>query len=1095
MILAECAIRRPVTTAMVTLSTVALGFIALQRLPVEELPSITSSSVTVSVSYPSTAPGEIERDVTLPLEEALAILPNIERMSATSSANGSSVRVEFVSGTHMDAATVEVRDRVDQVRGSLPAEIDRLRIFRWQSGERPIVHASIAWRGQGDRLSDLVDKVVVPRLLRLDGVVDVSAGGVREKQLIVELDQERLESLDVSAAALRRAVRDNNVNVSLGRVAEGGRRYQVRAVGEFQDVDEIGELPVAGGLLRLEDAGRVSYDYPEKTNFRRLNGSDAVTVEVHKSSTQNVVEVARRVREALDAIESEYDGRLDIEIFRDRSQRVLTQLSNLTDAALIGGMLAIGIIFLFLRSVRSTLVIAVAIPVSVFVVFVGMYVAREMFESSITLNMVSMMGLMLAVGMLVDPAVVTLESIFRRGQEQSPGKEDPVRAALDGSREIGMAVIASTLTTMCVFIPFFFLSSGRMAQWMRDAGLTICLAVFVSMVVSLALIPLSSSRLLDRSLDRHDRWLGGLLIAAAGAVLSWKLYGMGMTQALKGLSVWTARVSSAFTGMQWTTATALITTVAAVAVLIGYARRYGFRQSYGHLLGWTLAHRFWVMLLTVATLGLAYYLSEQIEQQGTPWQPERRVDITVEIERSYGLDEVQVMFGQMEQALLSQRDRFDIESLSSRFRRGSGSLTARLVDADEGELTSMEAGRKIRGVLPSIVGVNYKLGRQRSWSGPQLGVEVQLKGLDVSVLEVLAEEISISLSRLPGVQDVDTSLEDGDEEIRVQVNGEQALSHGLSARDVAASIAAALGTRRASTFKAADREIDVVLQLEEEDRVSLEQLKNMPFQGQGDTRVPLATLADFQVREGPRSLQREDRQHTLTVFANTENRMQAMRLTRTIEGMMEEIPLPAGYTWQMGRAARWMRQDVQEGNFTLLFALLLIYLIMASLFESLVHPFTIMLSIPFSLIGVYLGLYVLDVPLDNNGVTGLLILFGIVVNNGIVLVDHINQHRQQGMSRELAIIQGGQNRLRPIVMTAATTVLNLMPLVLPMVYGTSEGFARRWGPVGLVVSCGLASSTILTLILAPTLYSLMDDLAVWMRRVASRATHAHQTHE
>jgi len=1091
MILAEFAIRRPVTTAMVTLSTVALGFIALQRLPMEELPSITSSAVTVSVNYPSTAPGEIERDITLPLEEALAILPDIERISATSSANSSSIRVEFVSGTDMDAATMQVRDRVDQVRGSLPAEVDQVRIFRWQSGERPIVHASIAWRGRElGQLSDIVDKVVVPRLLRLDGVVDVSVGGVREKQLIVELDQQRLEAFDVSAAALGRAVRDNNVNVSLGRVAEGGRRYQVRAVGAFQSVEDIGELPVADGLLQLADAGRVTYDFPEQTSFRRLNGAEAVTVEVHKSSTQNVVNVAGRVRGVLDAIESEYAGELDIEIVRDRSQRVLTQLGNLTDTALIGGMLAIGIIFLFLRSVRSTLVIAVAIPVSVFVVFVGMFIAREMFASSITLNMVSMMGLMLAVGMLVDPAVVTLESIFRRGQEQAPGKGDPVGAALEGSREIGMAVIASTLTTMCVFIPFFFLSTSRMSQWMRDAGLTICLAVFVSMAVSLSLIPLSSSRLLDRRLDRYDRWLGGLLILGAITILSWKVHAIGVAQALKGLSVWGSRASSVFTGMEWTTVTTLALAAAALYILIRYTRRHGFRQSYGRLLAWTQAHRFWVMLLTVVLLGLAYYLSEQIETQGTPWQPERRVDITVEIERSYGLQEIQAMFEQVEDLLLSQRDRFDIESLSTRFSRGSGRLTVRLVDADEGNLTSMEAGRKIKSVLPQIVGVNYKLGRQRSWSGPQLGVEVQLKGVDVSVLEVLAEEISISLARLPGVEDVDTSLEDGDEEIRVHVDGEQALSHGLSARDVATSIAAALGTRRTSTFKAADREIDVVLQLEEEDRVDLEQLKNTTFQGQGEARVPLATFADFQVREGPQSLQREDRQRTLTVFANTESRMHAMRLISSVEAMMEEIPLPAGYTWQMGRAARWMQQDVEEGNFTLLFALLLIYLIMASLFESLVHPFTIMLSIPFSLIGVYLGLYALDVPLDNNGVTGLLILFGIVVNNGIVLVDHINQHRRQGMTREQAIIRGGQNRLRPIVMTAATTVLNLMPLVLPMVYGTSEGFARRWGPVGLVVSCGLATSTVLTLVLAPTLYSLMDDVAVWMRRVVSRATHA-----
>jgi HAE1 family hydrophobic/amphiphilic exporter-1 len=486
-------------------------------------------------------------------------------------------------------------------------------------------------------------------------------------------------------------------------------------------------------------------------------------------------------------------------------------------------------------------------------------------------------------------------------------------------------------------------------------------------------------------------------------------------------------------------------------------------------------------------MGLGMWLYNNIEQRGTPWQSERSVSLTIEVERSFSLEDVDALFRGIEQDLLTHSTEIDLETLSTRIRRNGGSLRARLVDADAGNLTTMQAGAAIRKRMPEEVGVTYKMGRSRGWAGPELGVEVQLKGVAASVLEVLAEDVKAQMARLPGVISVDTSLEDGEEEIQVFVDREQALSYGLSAQDVARTISSALGERRSSSFKAPEREIGIVLQLEEADRVSLEQLKNTAFEGRNDSRVQLAALADFHYAKGPQSLQREDRQQTLTVFANTESRRTAFALTGQVTELMESMTFPGGYSWQLGRAARWSQEDTQEGNFTLLFAVLLIYLIMASLFESLVHPFVIMFSIPFSMIGVALGLWVLEVPLDSNGMLGMLILFGIVVNNGIVLVDHINQYRREGMPRRQAVLRGGQNRMRPILMTAGTTILNLMPLVLPMIYGTAEGFSRRWGPVGLVVVSGLATSTILTLLLAPTLYSLLDDLSIWARRVTRAA--------
>lgn len=1080
---AHFAVKRPVTMTMLTISVVVLGLISVQRIPLESFPSISSSSVRVGVNYPSASPEEIERQITLPLEQSLAMLGKVERISSRSSGSSSNVSVEFKQGTDMDLAVMEVRDRVDQARVLLPADVERVSLYRWQSDARPILYTDLAWRGDEGRLFDIVRKVIEPRLLRIDGVANVQIEGIEEKQLIVELDQQRLAAHGVSLGQLAGQLRGNNVNVSLGRVLDGGRRYQVRAQGEFEYVDQIGSLPIPGTDLTLSDLGTVTYEYPLRERFERLNGRDAVEVEIMKASTANTVEVATAARREMERIAEEYAD-LDLRISRDRAEQIIGELTNLFDAALLGSLLAVGIIYLFLSSIRSTIVIGVAIPVSVCCVFTGLYVAREVFGSPVTLNMVSMMGLMLAVGMLVDPAVVTLESIFRRRQEEGEG---PETAAVRGTGEIGMAVLASSLTTMCVFVPFFFMSSGRTSRWLGDAGLTICIAVAVSTVVSLAVIPLASAKLFRDGLERWDGWLKVLVAGLILGGISWKLGSVGMD----GMAAWGrttgSRMLESTLSMQWQTAASLSGVMLAVGAVGLTFRRHGMRSTYVTVLEWTLNHRFVTMAAAGGLMAFGVWLFNNIEQRGTPWQSERRVDMSLEVERSFSLAEVDSLFRDIERELLARKEELDILDLSTRINPRGGSIRAALVEADDGNLTTMEAGAAMRKLLPERVGVTYKMGRSRGWAGPELGVEVQLNGVNAAVLEVLAEDVKAQLAQLPGVLSVDTSLEDGEEEIQVSVDREQALNYGLSPREVAQTISNALGTRRSSSFKAPEREIGIVLQLEEADRVNLEQLKNTSFQGQADD-VQLAALADFAYAKGPQSLQREDRQQTLTVFANTESRRAAYALNGQVTALMESITFPGGYSWQLGRAARWAQEDTQESNFTLMFAVLLIFLIMASLFESLVHPFVILFSIPFSLIGVAAGLWALDVNFDSNGMLGMLILFGIVVNNGIVLVDHINQYRREGMARRQAILRGGQNRMRPILMTAGTTILNLMPLVLPMVYGTAEGFARRWGPVGLVVASGLLTSTILTLILAPTLYSLLDDLSIWFRRIMRAAT-------
>ena len=1084
MTLSEFSLKRPVTTLMLALCAVVVGVVALDRLPMEQLPSISSSGITARVQYNNSSPEEVERLVTLPLEQTLGTLNNIDRISSSSGHNRGEVRVDFKAGTDMDLANMEMREKLDQARALLPADVDRVSLRRWQSDQRPIVYANLAWRGDGDRLLDVIQKVIEPRLLRLNGVANVVIDDLEEKQLIVELDQERLQTHNLSLPSLGWQLNANNTNLSLGRVLDGGQRYMARAVGEFTRVEDIASMPLLGGQFRLGDIGAINYGFPEKRRYERLNGVDALQLEIFKASTANVVDVGEVIVAELEAIEGEYAGKLDVAIVRNRAEDVLQEADTLVNSDLLGAFLAMVIIFVFLRNIRSTIVIALAIPTSALCVFIGMYVAREVFASTITLNMVSMMGLMLAVGMLVDPAVVVLESIFRRRQEDGLAADEAARV---GSREVGMAVLASALTTICVFVPFFFLSEGRSAAWMKDAGIAICLAVVVSMIVSLSLIPLASSRLLRAGVERFDRWLKLLVVAVVVGVAYWQVRAVGWLGLQAWWDRWSGLMAASVREMQWQTVLGCVLAALAGAALGWYCSRHGLRSSYGRLLNWTLDHRWVALLATVALTGTGYFLYNQIEQRGTPWTPERRVDMTVVIDRSYGLEEIRAHFDQIEDILLAHKDSLDIESLSTRFGLRRGSIRAYLVDADAGQFSTMEAGNAIKQLLPAKVGYTYKMGRSRSWTGNQLGVEVQLHGRNPEVLAVLMEDVKAGLEQFPGVQDIDSSLEDGEEEVRVEINRAQALSYGLSPREVAQGIAAALGTRRTSGFKSDDREIDLVMQLNEGDRATLEQLKNSRYEAGDGRSVQLASLANFELGYGPRDLKRENRVLNVTVFANTEDRGTARRLMEPIRQMMDEMQLPPGYSWDLGRAARWEQEEARDNHFTAIFAVLLIYLIMASLFESLIHPLTILFAIPFSVIGVALGLYALDVPFDNNGVLGLLILFGIVVNNGIVLIAHINHLRASGLSRREAICLGGQHRLRPILMTAFTTILNLMPIVLPMVYGTSEGFARRWGPVGLVVASGLATSTVLTLMLAPTLYSLLDDLSLWCKRVMRTA--------
>jgi len=1017
---------------MAVLGVLVLGWLSLRRLPLEFLPSFSSSNITVIAPYPSSSPEEVERLVVRPLEDSLGTINGIETLTASATASQGRVRVSFVDGTDMDMAAVEVRDRVDRVRHLLPDDLERVSIRRFQSTDIPVLRFDLSATWPKERLYDFAETVMQRRLERLEGVAQIDVGGLRTPELQVNLDPGRMRAHGIDVRGLVALLRANNLNLSAGDVKQGSRKLLVRVVGEFESPREIGELPLRANGLRLRDVADVVYDFPEQEEFNFLNGVEAVTVSVNKASNANLLQVVDTVKAELATIEAlpQFEG-ASIRIYSDASLDVRKGLGQLRDAGLVGGLLAVLTVFVFLRRFRTTLLIGLSIPVSVVATFVLMYFLRVGGVLDITLNVVSLAGLMLALGMLVDNSIVVIESIFRHRNDLD---EDARTAALRGAGEVALPIVASTATTMCVFLPLMFLGSGgRFKLYFENIGITICIVIVASLLVALTVVPMAAAIILRNQSARPAPFI----------------------ERLTGL--------------------------------------------YGGVLRFTLRHRLAFVLSILAMFAGSVYLFTTIERTFSTRQLEREIILKVDTPRQYSPEQIRDLYEQIYALLDANRERLAIGDIAHAYDRGTGRSRASwrrtrqfniyLKDEEQTRLSTREVRERLQALLPEKAGVELRI-----VSGPGRhgfsGIEVTLMGDDPVVLELLAGHVAERLRALPMIRDVDTSLESGEQEIRVRPQRERALQAGLTSQNVAWTVANALSGRAVSHFKTDEREIDLVMQYREQDRETLDQLMNVPVFA-GDTPLPLGALADFDVGPGPRSIERENHRSTVTVTANAVSATATFGALGAVRQALDRLPWPPGYEWSFGRWNRYQQRDQNWGTFALLFALPLVYMVLAALFESFAQPFTIMFAVPFALLGVGVVMKLADQPLDNMTTIGMIVLLGVVVNNSIVLIDHVNFLRRQGLTRSEAIVRGGQHRLRPIVITAATTILGMLPMVAPFLmpqwFGSLEGRAATWAPIGLVIIGGLTTSTFLTLMIIPTIYSLVDDATRLVRRIARAA--------
>jgi hydrophobic/amphiphilic exporter-1 (mainly G- bacteria), HAE1 family len=1007
MSLPRFAVRKPVTTGMLVITVIVMGALSANLISLDLFPSFERPQLQISVPYPDASPAEVERRIVRPLEEAMGTVRRLETIRSTASQNNARVELEFEPGTNMDLASLEVRERLELVKRDLPADVQRVNLRRFSSAEQPVLRAAISWDGDDARLSELVERRIEPALLQVPGVAQVDFSGLQDRQVSIELDQDRMRAQGITLTMISQALNRGNQDYPTGEVELSGTRFQVRAEGQLRSIEEIENLPLNRAGVRLVDVANVVYDFPERDFFFRMNGQSARQAEIYKESDANIVEVARAVKAALADLSTRpgLEG-LSFRTWQDQSEGILEALWMLAKAGAFGGGLAVIMLFFFLRRATPTLIVAAAIPVSLIFAVTIMYLAGE------SLNIITLSGLMLAVGMLIDNAVVVVENIFRHREEGLESEE----AAIDGANEVGLAIVSGTLTTVIVFTPLFFMPPNQMGAQLRAFGTSISFTMLASLGIAFTLVPLLAVRLLRGRMP------------SAGPMMS------------------------------------------------------GLNRGYRGLLDRLLDHRY-----ATAAFGLAIFVGggailAGLPRELMPEQDNRFIRMGITTPRGISMEERSAIFEGAERVLLERAEEFEITNVNTFSSQNFSNIFMTLKPFSEGGVRSTaEISESIQAALPVIPGVEW---RQRRGFGRSSGIQVRLIGESTQELGRLAESVELLLSAgVDGITEVDNALESGNEEVRVRVDRRSAEREGLTSQQVAQAVAGALRGSVAARFRAGEREVDVLLQLREEDRLSIGQLGNLSIGTPDGRSVPLATVADIQVVGGPQSIQRENRLTAISVSGEIASSANREDVVRQVQALMADFPMPPGYRWDLGRG--FAEEQAQFGGMVLAgaLALLLIYLILAALFESLVLPLIIYFSIFFAVPGLGLIFLLTGSSFSILSFLGILITVGIVVNNSIVMIDLVNQLRQRGLDRREALLAGCTARLRPILMTSLTTIFGMVP----MAFLAGEGMGQMFAPIGLAVIGGLTTSTILTLVLTPTLYAWFDDMRMWVSAVAARA--------
>lgn len=1006
--LSNISIKRPVTTTMIVLLVVLLGFISFARTNIDLFPNLVYPGSAVITSYSGTGPEEVETMVTKPLESSLATVTNIQTLSSTSSKGQSTIVAEFDWGTDMDTASMDMRESVDMIEDALPDDVSDPFIVQFDPSMMPIMQMGVTGNMDLAELKRVIEDEISPRLERLDGVASVNLVGGKEREILVEVNQNKINNYNVSFNSIRNTLMMNNLNMTGGTVRRGSTEYLARVTGKFDSLAAIKNMEIAtnsGGMVALEDIATVTDTYKEMNSKARLNGSPSIGLTVQKATDANTVSVSNSVQKEMKKIESDLNNNLQMVPIMDQADYIEQSIGSVGRNAVYGAILAVLVLWFFLRNMRSTIIIATAIPVSVITTFMLIYFGN------LTINLMTLGGLALGVGMLVDNSIVVLENIYRYRKE---GKSR-LEAAHKGSNEVGMAIVASTITTAIVFLPVVFVG-GMASQLFKELAMTVSFALFASLLVSLTLIPVMSSKILkvDKDEDNKNKWFDSL------------------------------------------------------------------SEKYRSSLNWAISHRWLVIGIVIIALIGSLTLYPLVGQEFIPSMDQGQFTITARMPVGTALEKTDEVARQIEKSVLKipEVDTMQTNIGSTGQMMGGSesssevaSLAVRLIDMSKRDRSTGEVMESIRNKI-NIPGVELDIESQDMLSGGMAGgkpVNIRIVGNNLDTLEDIAISVKKEIQDITGIRGIEDSISEGRPELQIQIDRNLAGNYGLGISQIGSSLETAISGKTATRYRVGGEEYDITIALEDKKMNSPEDVKNMSILTPQGSKVKLKSIADFQIEKGPKSITRENQQRYVTVNAGLFKRDLGTVMDEIRADLDQNLTLPSGYNIEYGGQFEEMMNAFRDLAFALLLAIVLVYMVMASQFESLVDPFVIMFTVPMAIIGVLPGLFITGYNLSVVSIIGLVMLAGIVVNNAIVLVDYINTIRKKGRSMKEAILEAGPVRLRPIMMTALTTILALLPIG----FGVGEG-AEVQAPMAIVVISGLIVATFLTLYIVPVLYTIFE---------------------
>ncbi len=1070
----DFSIKRPVTVSMIAVAVIIFGMVSAYRLPINLFPTISYPALTIETKYRGAAPLEVENLITKPVEEAVGVIAGVQRIVSRSKAGISQVVLEFAWGQNMDFATMEVREKLDLV--TLPEDSDDPMILRFDPETDPIIRLALSGSDDLIRLRYIADEGLKKDLESLEGLAAIKINGGLEEEIQVILDEGKIASLGLTVEEVKQSLARNNVNLAGGSLYEREARYLVRAFNEFEDIPDIAGTIIVERNNRkvfLKDIARVERGYKEREVITHVGGREAVELALYKEGDANTVQVARRLDTALERLKKTLPEGVTLSTVYDQSHFIRQSIREIVSNAILGGLIAIFILFFFLKDFKSTSIIGVAIPISIIATFFLMY------QMGVTMNIMSLGGLALGVGMLVDNSIVVLEAIFRHRTIGKP----PAEASNIGTSEVAMAVSASTLTTIAVFIPIIFVQ-GVAAQLFRDQALTVSFSLLASLAVAITLIPMFSS------------W--SIRISPQGAK---EPSSPGKREAaqrpgrIRGFFKKFKNVAKRIASFLFVTVPVFLLRILWMVLFFVYrlimvvlkpfmylfdAAFGSIRDTYPRFLSFSLRHRYGVIFVAFVLFALSIYAMSKLGIELVPSLSQGEFYFRIELPQGSPLDITNRIVSSMEEKITA------IDGVQSCFSSvGAFQLTTE-TETGQGEniaqinITIKERGRRekeqevisaIRQVLEEYRDVEYKFGRPTTFSF-KTPVEVEIYGNDVDEVAMVSHDIAARIGKLPGVVDVKSSLEKGNPELQIIFDRDRLSKWDLDIITLSNIVRQKIKGDVATRLNKGEREIDIRVFTHPLSETTIDEVKSLIIAHVNGIPILLSSVAGVKVETGPNEIRRIGQKRAAVVTANLSG-IDLGTVAGRIDEFLKTYPLPMNVSAQISGENQEMRQSYRSLLFAFALAIFLVYFVMAAQFESFVNPFIIIFTVPLGLIGVTLALFLTGNIINIVVMIGIVMLSGIVVNNAIVLVDYIGQLRKSGMDKFSAIVEAGTVRLRPILMTTATTVLGL----LPMAIGLGEG-AEIKAPMAITVIGGLTIATFLTLVVIPCVYAIVDRKGV-----------------